>query len=168
MSAAEDAPLLDVIRQAIAQGTLRLHVSYRRARRVRRFHQLLVQKVGARAVAIRDWFMAGALTLLIFWFVLAQLLELEGYSIRILGTEVKAGVFSFLLVLLALVLFARRYIRPLQGQPLREVALTDEQVFDELWRAGALALLATLGDDRLCQSPRDDWRQFARRLSLQG
>ncbi len=164
MTVDSNAALLSWMRDALQSGGLRLHVNYRKARRNRNFHLALVRRVGANAVRIRDFFLYGSFALLLVWFGIAEALELNAIMVPVAGSEMSAGSISFFALLLVLVLAGRRYVRPLQGRILHEVATEDAEMFDGLWRSGTVALMAMSGRDRLCSSPRGDWRAFASRL----
>ncbi|MDF1732844.1 MAG: hypothetical protein P1U49_15155 [Minwuia sp.] len=162
MTVSEDAELVSWLQSAVQTGVLRMHVNYRKARRNDAFHQALVARVGARAVKIRDRFLFGSFALLLVWFGFAEALELNTIMLPVAGSEMSLGSITFFALLLALVLAGRRFVRPLQGRLLHEVVTSDAELFDSLWRAGALALMAMSGSDRLCSSPKGDWRQFVR------
>ncbi|MDF1722418.1 MAG: GlyGly-CTERM sorting domain-containing protein [Minwuia sp.] len=164
MTVDSDAELLNWMRDALRTGGMRLHVNYRKARRNRDFHLALVNRVGANAVRIRDFFLYGSFALLLVWFGIAEALDLNAIMVPVAGSEMSAGSVSFFALLLVLVLAGRRYVRPLQGRILHEVALGNVEIFDNLWRSGTVALMAMAGRDRLCSSPKGDWRAFARRL----
>lgn len=158
-----DAELLEAMRLGMEQGQLSMHISYRKARRVDGFREVLAAQVGRRAVLIRDWFLPVSLVLLALWFALAQWLGLHDISYRVVGSQMSVGFLSFAALLLALVLFSRSHIRPLQGPALHRVAVSDPDLFVRLWQRGAVALMTRQGRDRICQSPKDDWRQYVRR-----
>lgn len=164
MTIDSDGELLDWMREALRTGGMRLHVNYRKARRNRDFHQALVGKVGANAVRIRDFFLYGSFALLLVWFGIAEVLELNTIMVPVAGTDMSAGSISFFALLLVLVLAGRHYVRPLQGRTLHEVATENVEIFDNLWRSGTVALMAMAGRDRLCSSPKGDWRAFASRI----
>lgn len=153
---------MEAMVRGLETGQLAMHVSYRRARRIKGFREVLASQVGSRAVTIRDWFLPVSLTLLVIWFVLAQELGLHEVSMRLAGSNTTLGFITFAVLLLALVLFSRRFIRPLQGPALYRVALADPDLFVRLWQAGAVALMTRDGPDRICQSPRGDWRHYVR------
>lgn len=157
-----DAELLQAMQTGLETGQIRMHVSYRRARRVEGFRDTLAAQVGRRAVVIRDWFLPVSLALLVGWFAMAQALGLHEYSWRLAGSDITLGFLTFALLLLALVMFSRQHIRPLQGPALYAVVLSDPDLFVRLWQRGAIALMAREGTERFCSSPRADWRQFVR------
>ncbi len=164
-----DDELIGALRDGLEARQVSMHISYRKARSVDGFREAFVEQVGARAVLIRDKFLIVSLIVLLIWFGCAYEFDLNDTTVLILGSPVTLGFLTFALVLLALVMFSRRYIRPLQGAPMHRAALRDADLFVALWRRGALALMTRQADDRLCQSPRDDWRQYVRRvLMLQG
>ncbi|WP_416896665.1 MAG: hypothetical protein ACMVY4_14160 [Minwuia sp.] len=164
-----DAELVEAIRRGHEAGAVSMHVHYRRARKVEGFREALVEQVGARAVTVRDHFMKGAFAALFVWFAAAQIFLLQEIEITLMGSPVTLSMLTFLLLLLALVLFYRDRIKPVQGAPMHRAALSDPELFGRLWLGGAVALMLREGRDRICQSPRDDWRQFVRRtLMLQG
>lgn len=158
-----DAQLLEAMRLGMERGQMSMHLSYRKARRVEGFRQALAAQVGERAVLIRDWFLPVSLVLLAAWFALAEWLGLHEISYRVAGSQMSLGFITFALLLLALVLFSRKHIRPLQGPALHRVALSDPELFVRLWQRGAVALITRQDRDRICQSPKDDWRQYVRR-----
>ncbi|MDF1735244.1 MAG: hypothetical protein P1U37_08175 [Minwuia sp.] len=164
MTVSEDEELVAWLQSAVQSGALRMHVNYRKARRNNAFHQALVARVGARAVKIRDRFLFGSFALLLVWFGLAEALELNAIMLPVAGSEMSLGSITFFALLLALVLAGRRFVRPLQGRLLHEVVTRDAELFAGLWRDGALALMAMSGSDRLCSSPKGEWRQFVRRV----
>jgi len=168
MTVSEDAELVEWIGSSVQSGVLRMHVNYRKARRVDAFYQALVARVGARAVMIRDRFLFVSFALLLIWFGAAETLELNAIMLPVAGSEMSVGSITFFALLLALILSGRRFIRPLQGRLLHQVVTSDPDLFTTLWRAGALALMATSGPDRLCSSPKGDWRQFVKRVRVDG
>ncbi|WP_417513330.1 hypothetical protein [Minwuia sp.] len=166
MADSDDAPLIDALRQGLETGQARLHVSYRRARKVDGFRAALAAEVGDRAVLIRDHFMKAGLAILLVWFFTSQALDLEAIQVRVFGTPMTWSFLSFALVLLALVMFYRSYIKPIQGGPMHRAALSSPELFIRLWQAGALAIILPSGEDRICQSPRGEWRQYIRRALM--
>lgn len=163
-----DDQLIEAIRQGLEGGAVALHVHYRKARRVDGFKESLVQEVGSRAVLIRDKFMGAALTVLLVWFLVAQGLDLHGRTITVIGSPLTLGFLSFAAVLLALVMFYRQFIKPIQGRAMNNAALRSPELFHALWQGRALALMTRRGGSKLCQSPRDDWRQFVRQTVMFG
>lgn len=161
-----DAELVEAILRGLEGGQVSMHVHYRRARKFDAFKAALVSEAGARAVLIRDKFMGGGLTILLIWFFVAEGLNLHEQKVRVFGSPMSVGFVSFALVLLALVMFYRRYIKPLQGRPMRRAALASPELFNDLWQGGALALMTRRGRDRLCQSPKGEWRQYVRRVLM--
>lgn len=160
-----DDRLLDAIRQGLEGGRISLHVSYRKARRVDGFRRALVGQVGEGQVKLRDRFMPVSFFALVLWFILAQALGLEEIKFRVLGSPVSLAFMCFALVLLAQVMVYRKYIKPMQGPVMHRAAMDSADLFQALWQGGALALMVREGDDRISQSPRDDWRDFVRRVT---
>jgi hypothetical protein len=161
-----DTELLEAVQRGLEGGRLSMHVHYRRARKSDSFKDALVRETSARAVFMRDKFMGSGLTVLLVWFFVAEGLKLHEQTVRVLGSPMSLGFLSFALVLLALVMFYRQYIKPMQGKPMHRAALTSPELFVELWQSGSLALMTREGKDRLCQSPAGDWRQYVRQVML--
>lgn len=166
MTIADDAELVAWLRSTLQSGGMRMHVNYRKARRNDGFHKALVAKVGPRAVMIRDRFLLASFALLLLWFGIAEALELNAIMVPVAGSEMSLGSISFFTLLLAMILAGRRFVKPLQGRLLHEVVTSDPDLFASLWREGALALMTMSGSDRLCTSPKGDWRQFLRRARV--
>jgi len=163
-----DETLLEAMANGFQAGQMLLHVHYRRARKLDGFRDALIAEVGRRAVLIRDKFMGAGLTALLVWFLVAQGLDLHEQKVRVLGSPLSLGFVTFALVLLVLVLAYRQFIKPIQGAPMRRAALSSPDLFQDLWSAGALALMTRSGPDRICQSPKGDWRQFVRHKLMFG
>lgn len=163
-----DAELIESIRIGLEAGQVALHVNYRRARKVQGFRQALVDQVGERAVRIRDHFLKVGLLVLVVWFVISQVFRFEETVVQVFGSPITLSFLTFALLLLGLVMFSRQYIKPMQGKPMHRTALSSADLFHELWRGGALALMTRHGKDRLCQSPKGDWRQYVRRSLMFG
>jgi hypothetical protein len=163
-----DDQLIETIRIALESGQINLHVTYRRARRVDGFREALVAQVGERSVRFRDHFLKVGLSVLVVWFAIAQTFRLEETTVRILGTPVTVSLLTFALILLGIVMFSRQYIKPMLGRPMHRAAMHSTDLFIELWQTGALALIARSGSDRLCQSPKADWRQYVQQTLMFG
>ncbi|MEC9347533.1 MAG: hypothetical protein VYB54_15015 [Pseudomonadota bacterium] len=163
----EDRPLLQALGDAVRGGGMRMHVHYRRARRDRRFRDGLVRLVGARTVLIRDVFAPVSLGVLLVWFLVAESLKWHETQVYLAGQPMTLGTLIFLGLLLTMVVVARTEVRKAQGKPLAEVVTSDPALFEDLWRAGALAIMSTGDKPQICQSPRGDWRQFVRHHAVQ-
>lgn len=163
-----DAALIEAIGNGLESGQLSLHVHYRRARKTDGFREALVAQVGSRAVLIRDKFMGTGLTALLIWFLVAEGLDLHEQKVRVLGSPMSVGFLTFALLLIVIVMAYRKFIKPVQGGPMRHAALSSPELFLNLWQSGALALMTRSGRDRICQSPKGDWRAFAQRALASG
>lgn len=163
-----DDQLLEAVRTGLESGQISLHLTYRRARNVYGFRQALIDQVGERSVRIRDHFMKVGLLVLLVWFIISQIFRFEETTVQVLGQPLTLSFLTFAIILLAIVLFSRQFIKPLQGMPMSRAATSSAALFTDLWQAGAVALIMREGKDRLCQSPKADWRQFVRQRLMFG
>lgn len=160
----DDETLLGLIQNAAKAGQLRVHVTYRKARRVPGFRDAMIAEVGVWPVRIREWFLYVALAGMLVWTLINQEFDLKSMTTSVFGMEVDYGFLTFMVLLITVVLVGRKWVKPVNGPLLIHVALTDARRFADAWRAGALTMLVQgKGPGRMALSPKHDWREFVQR-----